>query len=222
MNKIIYFGENVRDFDIPVLNEREIRAAAGLLFVIMFISYLVAIIKGDLLLMKYALTIFLTDISIRVFINPKFSPLLIIGRIIVRNQKPEYVGAPQKKFAWSIGVILGAVTFTHIVVLNAYSPISGIICIICLVFLFFEAAFGICLGCKFYPIFYKEKAQYCPGEICDIRSRHDIQKISFLQMLTVLGFIVYVLITAYLFHDNFRKKPHDLFGKKIENKYFKG
>ncbi len=222
MNKIIYFGENVRDFDIPVLNEREIRAAAGLLFVIMFISYLVAIIKGDLLLMKYALTIFLTDISIRVFINPKFSPLLIIGRIIVRNQKPEYVGAPQKKFAWSIGVILGAVTFTHIVVLNAYSPISGIICIICLVFLFFEAAFGICLGCKFYPIFYKEKAQYCPGEICDIRSRHDIQKISFLQMLTVLGFIVYVLITAYLFHDNFRKKPHDLFGKKNENKYFKG
>jgi hypothetical protein len=42
---------------------------------------------------------FLTDFIIRVFVNPKFSPTLIIGRLIVSNQVPEYVGAPQKKFA---------------------------------------------------------------------------------------------------------------------------
>jgi hypothetical protein len=35
---------------------------------------------------------------IRVYINPKYSPLLILGGFIVRNQKPEYVGAKQKKF----------------------------------------------------------------------------------------------------------------------------
>jgi len=31
MNKIIQFGEHVEGYDIPVLNEREIRAAAGIL-----------------------------------------------------------------------------------------------------------------------------------------------------------------------------------------------
>ena len=32
------FGEDVKGFDIPVLNEREVRAAAGILFLLMFIS----------------------------------------------------------------------------------------------------------------------------------------------------------------------------------------
>ena len=93
MNKIINFGEDVAGYNIPVLNEREIRAAAGILFLIMFISILVVVLKGDFLLLKYAITIFLTDILIRVIVNPKFSPSLIIGRLIVRNQIPEYVGA---------------------------------------------------------------------------------------------------------------------------------
>lgn len=99
MNKVIKFGEEVEGYDIPVLNEREIRAAAGLLFLLMFISIMTVILKGDFLLLKYAVTIFLADILIRVFVNPKFAPTLIMGRLIVRNQVPEYVGAAQKKFA---------------------------------------------------------------------------------------------------------------------------
>jgi Domain of unknown function (DUF4395) len=212
MNNVIKFGETVEGYNIPVLNEREIRAAAGILFLMMFVSILTVIFKGDFLLLKYAVTIFLTDIIIRVFINPKFSPSLIIGRLIVRNQVPEYVGAPQKRFAWIIGVVLASTIFIHLVVVNAHSPITGIICLICLIFLFFESAFGICLGCKFYSIFYKEKAQHCPGEICEIKSKQDIQKTSTAQMLIVFGFIVYIFLAAFLFNDNFRKKPYDLFG----------
>lgn len=212
MKKIIKFGEDVEGYDIPVLNEREIRAAAGILFLIMFISILVVILNGDFLMLKYAITIFLTDILIRVFINPKFSPTLIIGRLIVRNQVPEYVGAQQKKFAWIIGVVLATIMFILQVVVNAYSPITGIICLICLVFLFFETAFGICLGCKFYSLFYKEKAQYCPGEVCDVNAKQNIQKTSKVQLLIVFGFIVYIFLTVFLFNDNFIEKPYDLFG----------
>jgi hypothetical protein len=212
MNKLINFGETVEGYNIPVLNEREIRAAAGLLFLMMFISILKVIFQGDFLLLKYASTIFLTDILIRVFINPKFSPSLIIGRLIVRNQVPEYVGAKQKKFAWIIGVVLATTIFIHLVIVNAYSPITGLICFICLIFLFFETAFGICLGCKFYSIFYKEKAQYCPGEVCDIKSKQDIQRISGLQLVIVLGFIAYIFLTVSLFNNNFNIKPYDLFG----------
>ncbi|MCK4890739.1 MAG: DUF4395 domain-containing protein [Candidatus Aminicenantes bacterium] len=212
MKKIVKFGEDVEGFNIPVLNEREIRAAAGLFFLMMIISILTVILKGDFLLLKYAVVIFLTDFLIRVFINPKFSPSLIIGRLIVRNQVPEYVGAQQKKFAWIIGVVFGAIMFILIVVINSYSPITGIICFICLIFLFFESAFGICLGCKFYPLFYKEKAQYCPGEVCDVNSKQDIQKTSRIQILIVFGFIAYIFLTVFLFNDNFKEQPYDLLG----------
>src|SRR6266508_3566647 len=176
MNKLIQFGENVEGYNIPVLNEREIRASAGILFLATFISLMLIIFKNNFLPIKYVITIFLTDFIIRVFINPKFSPTLIIGRLIVGNQVPEYVGAQQKKFAWIIGIVLSATMFILMVIVNSYSPITGIICLICLVFLFFESAFGICLGCLFYDLFYKGESQYCAGEICDVTKKQDIQK----------------------------------------------
>ncbi|HEX7458352.1 MAG TPA: DUF4395 domain-containing protein [Ginsengibacter sp.] len=212
MNKIIQFGENVEGYNIPVLNEREIRASAGILFLATFISLMLIIFKDNFLPIKYVITLFLTDFIIRVFVNPKYSPTLIIGRLIVRNQVPEYVGAQQKKFAWVIGVALSATMFIFMVIVNSYSPITGIICLICLVFLFFESAFGICLGCKFYSMFYKEKAQYCPGEVCDVKSKQEIQKTSGAQLLIVLAFIAFIFITAFLFNDYFSKHPYDLFG----------
>lgn len=212
MNKVVKFGEKVEGYEIPVLNEREIRAAAGMLFLLMFISIMVVILKGDFLMLKYAVTIFLADILIRVFVNPKFAPSLIIGRLIVRNQVPEYVGAAQKKFAWIIGAVLATAMFILLVVANTFSPITGIICMICLLFLFFETAFGICLGCKFYNLFYKEKAQYCPGEVCDVKSKQDIQKTSISQIFVVFAFIAYIFLTVFLFNDDFTEQPYDLFG----------
>lgn len=211
-DKVIKFGEDVEGYTIPVLNEREIRAAAGILFLMMFISIYSAATKGDFLLLKYAVVIFLTDMLIRVFINPKFSPTLIIGRLIVRNQVPEYVGAKQKKFAWIIGLVLAITMFVLTVVVNSFSAITGLICFICLIFLFFETSFGICLGCKFYSMVYKEKAQYCPGEVCDVKSKQDIQKTSGIQLLIVVGFIVYITLTVFVFNDTFTEKPHNLFG----------
>lgn len=91
MSKVIKFGEDVSGYEIPVLNEREIRAAAGILFVWAFLSVLTAIMQGSFAMLKYFILAFLVDFLIRVFINPKFSPTLIIGRLIVRRQTPEYV-----------------------------------------------------------------------------------------------------------------------------------
>jgi hypothetical protein len=212
MSKVFGFGEKVEGYNIPVLNEREVRAAAGILFVLMFLSILIAILKTDFTMLKYAIILFLTDFVVRVFVNPKFAPTLIIGRLIVRNQNPEYVGAKQKKFAWIIGVVLAAIMLVLVVIVNSYSPISGLICLICLIFLLFESAFGICLGCKFYSLVYKEKAQYCPGEVCDIKSRHEIQKTSATQLLIVLAFIAFTIFLVYSFNDTFSQKPFDLFG----------
>src|SRR5262245_35148021 len=212
MKKIIQFGENIEGYNFPVLNEREIRAAAGIFFLATFISAMFVEFRNNFLPIKYVLTVFLADFIIRVFINPKFSPTLIIGRLIVNNQTPEYVGAQQKKFAWVIGVLLSATMFILIVIVNSYSLITGVICLICLVFLFFESAFGICLGCKFYPLFFKEKAQRCPGEVCDAKTKQDIQKISAAQLLVVFSFTTVILIAGWVLKDQYARQPYDLFG----------
>lgn len=212
MSKVIQFGEQVPGYSIPVLNEREIRAAAGILFLFIFMSLMLIIFKNDFLLVKYSITLFFTDFLIRVFISPRYSPSLIIGRLIVRNQVPEYVGAKQKKFAWIVGVILSGTMFIFMVVVNSYSPITGLICLACLIFLFFESAFGICLACKAYALIFQEKVQYCPGEVCEKSSRQAIQKTSGAQLMMIAGFIAYIFLTAYLFNGKFKEKPYDLFG----------
>lgn len=210
--KIFQFGEDVPGYQIRVVNEREVRAAAGLFFVLMFTAILSAIMKQNFTLLKYAVVIFLVDFAIRVLINPRFAPSLILGRLIVRNQTPEYVGAPQKKFAWIIGLTLAVIMLIFQVIVNSYSPITGLICMICLVFLFFESSLGICLGCKFYPLFFKDKVQYCPGEVCDIKSRQDIQKTNAVQLLIVAAFAGFIVLMVFLFKENFAIPPYDLFG----------
>ena len=98
------------------------------------------------------------------------------------------------------------------VIVNSYSPITGLICLICLVFLFFVSSFGICLVCKFDPLFFKDKVQYCPGEVCDIHSRHEIQKTNGAQWLVLGALVIYIVLLVILFHDNFVVPPYDLFG----------
>jgi hypothetical protein len=212
MKKVIQFGETVEGYNIPVLNEREIRASAGILFLVMFFALMLIMFKGNFVLIKYMITLFLTDFLIRVFVNPRYSPTLIMGRLIVGRQNPEYVGAAQKKFAWIIGLVLSSIMFILFIVVNAFSPITGIICLICLIFLFFESVFGICLGCMVYGWFYKGKAQYCPGEVCDVKSKQEIQKTSWIQILIVFAFFAFIVLLIILFNDNFSKMPYDMFG----------
>jgi uncharacterized protein DUF4395 len=124
MKRAKQFGETVEGYTIPVLNEREIRASAGILYLVMFWSWILVVFNDNYLLLKYANMIFLADFIARIFISPKYSPLLIIGRLIVSNQTPEYVGAAQKKFAWTIGLVLSAIIFLLLVVMNSNSLIN--------------------------------------------------------------------------------------------------
>jgi len=218
MKNLFKFGENVEGYNIPVLNEREVRAAAGIFFILMYTSLMLIIFNQNFTFLKYNITIFLLDFIIRVFVNPKFAPSLIIGRLIVRKQTPEYVGAPQKKFAWIIGVVMALTMFIFFNIVNAYSPITGIICMICLIFLFFESVFGICLGCLFYPLFFKEKIQLCPGDVCEPKVKQEIQKVSKSQIIIILGLIVFIVLLAKTCNNHFKEKPYDLFGIESHSK----
>ena len=199
--KIFNFGEKIEGFDIPVLNEREVRAGAGILFFFAIISFSNSWLVGDFYMTKIFDIAFLLDFFIRIFINPKFSPSLIAGRFFVSNQKPEYVGAIQKRFAWALGFVLALIMFFLIVLNNVIGPINLFICLLCLTLLFFESAFGICLGCKVYSLF-NQKADLCPGGVCEEHKKEKIQKISIGQVLVV---VVFILVIAYI-NSNFIKK----------------
>lgn len=199
MKKYFYFGERVKEYSIPVLNEREARAGSGIFLFFAMIAFMNAWLVGDYLILKIFIVTFFIDFAIRLFINPKFAPSLIIARFFVSNQDVEYTGAPQKKFAWALGFTLSFIMLWRVVILGLVGPINLFICMLCLCFLFFETAFGICIGCAMYNFFKKEKAQLCPGGACKIKRKEDIQKISAVQIFIVfLVLAVVYLITQFI------------------------
>jgi hypothetical protein len=167
-NKIIGFGEKIDGYPIAVLNERAVRASAGILLVWALIAFMNAILKGNFQPTRVFVLAFLLDFTIRLFINPKYSPSFMLGQWMVRKQQPEYVGAPQKRFAWAIGFTLALVMAYLMVFKGIIGPANALVCGLCLILMFFETAFGICIGCKIYNAFNKEKAQLCPGGVCGV------------------------------------------------------
>jgi hypothetical protein len=208
--KIIRFGEEVSGYTDPVLNEREIRAAAGIMFVLLFIAFMMILFKNDYLMVKYVIVAFFGDFILRVMVSPRFSFMLIIGRMIVSQQAPEYVSAPPKQFAWKIGLALSGLMFLLLVLMNSASIITLSSCFICLLFLFFESAFGICLGCLFYGVLYKNKDLHCAGAICEKRAKASIQKTSGLQLLIVFVSLVVIATVIIIFNDRLEIAPASL------------
>ena len=204
MSNIFDFGEIVEGYDVKVLNEREARAGAGILFLAGFISFINCMVMENLFVTKIFISVFLIEFIIRVLINPKFSPSLIIGRFMVNNQVPEYVGAAQKRFAWSIGLALAVFLLGLTIIFPSSTPVGeeslhnalvGLTCMTCLVFLYFEAVFGICLGCKIYHKFYKKEAQYCAGEVCKKKDRQACQKHSISQIVVLIVFFLVLILS---------------------------
>ncbi|MEI8031321.1 MAG: DUF4395 domain-containing protein [Comamonadaceae bacterium] len=189
------FGERRPEFAVPVLNERAVRASAGILFFFAFISFMNAFLLGNFQPTRLFVVVFLVDFTIRIFINPRYAPSLIVGQWVVRKQQAEYVGAPQKRFAWVIGFVLALAMLCLMVLNNVIGPINMIVCSVCLLLLFFEAAFGICIGCKVYNLLNKEQAQLCPGGVCDV-PKADRRGLSLVQVVVLLLFAALIAFTA--------------------------
>jgi hypothetical protein len=73
-------------------------------------------------------------------------------------------------------------------------PMNLIVCATCLTLMFFEAAFGICLGCKIYNALSPEKAQHCPGGTCELPAA-ERPTFSAAQWLAVALFAGLVVVT---------------------------
>jgi len=197
MSPVFAFGERLDGYAVPVLNERAVRAAAGIVFLFAIVSFMNAWLVGNFQPTRVFVVGFLVDFTIRIFVNPRYAPSLILGQWVVRKQQPEYVGAPQKRFAWAIGFVLALAMLYLVVIQHVIGPINLIVCAACLVLLFFEAAFGICIGCKVYNGFNKDQAQLCPGGVCEVEPARGAGG-NLAQGTVVLAFIG--LIGAWTFH----------------------
>jgi hypothetical protein len=160
----------------PVVNERATRAGAGIMFVIAFFSFMQAFFVGEYMYLGYTVLFFFFDFLMKVIVGLKFSPVGFIANMVVRTQEPEFVGAIQKRFAWSIGLVLSSTMVLLMWVFEVRGPINLSICLLCLSFMFLETSFGICVGCKIYNALLKKgvlkQPEYkpaCPGNVCAIQ-----------------------------------------------------
>jgi hypothetical protein len=159
----------------PVLNERGVRAGAGVMFVLGLFSVFHAFYLAEYRYLSLTVLVFFFDFLMKVVVGIRFSPFAYLGELLVRGQEPEYVGAIQKRFAWSIGLALSSVMVVLVHVLGVRGPLNLVLCTTCLVFMFLESSVGFCVGCKLYALCLKygilktpEHRPVCPGNVCSI------------------------------------------------------
>ena len=115
-----------------MIRQREVRAAAGIMFLFAFMTFASAWFQGNFRPTKIFVIAFLIDFTIRLFVNPRYAPSMIVARFAVRGQAAEWVGAPQKRFAWAIGWLLAIAMLWLIVINNVIGPINMLVCATCL------------------------------------------------------------------------------------------
>lgn len=179
---IISFGELHEGTKFKVLDERVMRASAGIMLLLATIAFSNGFLLQQFHVIPYISGFLVLNFSIGIFINPKFSPTVFLGRIMVQKQSPLPIGAIQKKFAWSLGLILSTIIFGLSILLQndiAYFDSVCLLCIVCLAFLFLETAFGICVGCQFYfmalrlkilPQPKQDEKPNCMGDSCEVEA----------------------------------------------------
>lgn len=206
LNSFLFdYGEKVEGYDEGVVNEREVKAAAGIMFMLGMIVIFVGIGYNHVMVARVYLAFVFIDFTIRL-ITPKYSPALILARVFVQNQIPEYVGALQKRFAWTLGWFI-SIPMLYWFVLNwDITFYKVLICVLCLTLLFLEAALSICVGCKMYTFFTKKQAQHCPGGVCEVHVKEPIQTFNLGQKLISVTMILAIILGIYLFLANTESK----------------
>lgn len=159
-----------------VLNEKSVRATAGIMFLVWIITLLTTYFTKDFSLVKIVLPLFFINFIILVFFWPKYSPISKLGKYLVKNQKPEYVWAIQKRFAWMMWLIMSFIVMVVIFIFGINGFVPLLLCSICLALMWMETSLWICVWCNIYwylinkNIISSPKIKpACPGWVCSLK-----------------------------------------------------
>ncbi|MDH5532985.1 MAG: DUF4395 domain-containing protein [Candidatus Pacebacteria bacterium] len=165
---------NGKDAPYPVVNDRAVRATAGIMLFIGVFTFFYTFSTWDFTMLKFVLPTFFLDFLLKVSRGPKYSIYGFLSRPLISNQKPEYCGAIQKRFAWSIGLSVSSIMILLIFVLKMETIVPLLICALCLFMMWLESTMGICVGCYIYNGLIKagivKRPKFhpaCPGGVCD-------------------------------------------------------
>ena len=195
---LLEYGERVPGYDVLVLNEREARAAAGILGMLGTIVIFVGIGYNHIIVARVYLAFLWFDFLMRV-VNLKYAPSLLLAKFAVRNQKPEYVGAAQKRFAWTLGWLISFPMIYWFVLHWDITFYKVLVCVLCIVLMFLESAFSICVGCSLYKPITRKDPSHCPGGVCEIQKKEPIQMFNKVQKVIATVTFIALLSGTYLF-----------------------
>ena len=201
MGFFLNFGEQIDGYDYRVINEREARASAGIMFLLGILSLFSVYLYRTIFWAELFSITFIIEFVVRTFINPKYAPYMLLGSLMVSNQQPDWVDAAPKQFAWRLGLGLGIVMAFYIV-FDKISLIRLAICWICLFLLYFESVFGICIGCMLYEKL-NLNVNKCPGGVCETTGKQPFEKkkVVFLLVFAVLFLITYNVLQNVKYND---------------------
>ena len=79
------------DAPYPVFNERAIRATAGSMMLVGFITFVVVYTTKNYLYLYPTVGLFWLQFAISILWGTKYAPFSALGTLLVSKQKPEYV-----------------------------------------------------------------------------------------------------------------------------------
>ena len=179
--------ENDTSAGTILLNERAVRARAGLLFLIPVILLFIRIDHGnhDQLIVDtinntiiertydhafaYSLIFFVMyEMLVAMFIKTShFSITSQLGVIFTKKQTPIYQPMRPKIFAWLIGLVLAMLCQISLYY-TVMQSIAFYFLAACLLFMWLESVCGICVGCKIYNFFVRIGVVKKVCEVCHI------------------------------------------------------
>ena len=169
-----------RELHAPVVDENEVRAAAGLTMAIGAVAFAYAYFTAQYMPLQVVATLFFVEFLLRVTVGFRFSPVGALSRLLTFDRPPEWVSARPKRFAWTLGL---AMTFAMTIITNVgiRGTLPRTICLICLTLMWMESVLGLCLGCKIYGLMVRRgwrppssEFEVCADGSCDPSARQEI------------------------------------------------
>lgn len=158
-----------------VFNERAIRATAGTMMLIGFITFVLVYTTKDYSYLYPVVIAFWLQFLLAMVWWTHVAPFSILWAWMVSRQKPDYVWAIQKRFARWLGLAMATAMLIVTVWFWLTWTIPFAICMTCLFFMRMESALGICVWCKIYYGLIKawwikspEHKPACPWWACEV------------------------------------------------------
>ncbi len=160
-----------------VFNENEVRAAAGLTFVLAAYAFSYAYIAHRYTPLQVVTALFFIEFLTRLTFGLRYSPFGAVAHALTRSHPPDWVSAKPKRFAWTLGL---GMAFAMMIITNSgiRGTLPRTVCLICMTLMWMESVLGVCLGCRIHALLVrrgwteKDPAyEVCAHGACDLPAR---------------------------------------------------